>query len=360
MNSVLDGLGISTKDDTIKFVLTNNRCVCDFTGSRDPLFISFMSLCSAAVRRVTRYRFTDRSQSPPLLPPPHTIGWMKCWRNSPPSCDLGFPSFPGFFTVKWLRHMTELFSRRYSTPAPRSETPPAWTRRRNSLTKVSLSLWLHVSPRIMSKLFMFIISQHIELIWTHSHPGLKKNKKTWHFNPELSCVWRFCVSLPQYLSIGFECFLRLFISSCQTAASTHSYWSGWKTWRCRASRQRRPGIWKQHCNCSARRSRCCRGERRPSTTGRRRCGCRGTQQVPASDSVMNTSSTDATARCHMTPLQAVTWHRWGQRGRLMMHFDLGVPPLASSRTWTGSRTVHAEYTEYTGMYTNIKIIDTDL
>lgn len=146
-----------------------------------------------------------------------------------------------------------------------------------------MSFWLDVSLRIMSQLFMFIISQHIEFIWTLSIPGLKK---TWHFNPSWVLGDISVFSLPRYLSIEFECFSNLFISPCQTVALTQSCWSKWKSWRCGVSRQQRLGICKLHFNCSARQSRSCLSEPQPITTGHRPCGCRGTQQVHATNSII--------------------------------------------------------------------------
>lgn len=144
----------------------------------------------------------------------------------------------------------------------------------------------------MSQLFMFIISQHTKVIWTHPVPGPNKKtkqKKPWHFNPSWFLGDISVFSLPRYLSIEFECFFNLFISPCQTLALTQSCWSKWKTWSCRVSLQQRLGICKVHFSCSAKQSRSCLSELQPITTGHRPCGCRGTQQVPATNSMRNLS-----------------------------------------------------------------------
>lgn len=145
---------------------------------------------------------------------------------------------------------------------------------------VSVSFWLDVSPHITS--------QHIEFIWTRSIPGLKK-KKTWHCNPDWVLGDISVFSLPRYLSIEFECFFNLFISSYQTVALTQSCWSKWKSWRRGVSQRQRLGICKLHFNCSARQSRSCLSEPQPITTGHRPCGCRGTQQVHAANSIITLS-----------------------------------------------------------------------
>lgn len=96
-------------------------------------------------------------------------------------------------------------------------------------------------------------------------------------------------SLPRYLSIEFECFFNLFISPCQTVALTPTCWSKWKSWSCRVSLQQRLGICKVHFNCSARQSRSCLSELQPITTAHRPYGCRGTQQVSATNSIRSLS-----------------------------------------------------------------------
>lgn len=110
-------------------------------------------------------------------------------------------------------------------------------------------------------------------------------KSLWHFNPSWVLGDISVFSLPRYLSIEFECFFSLFIFPCQTVALTQSCWSKWKSWRCRVSLQQRLGICKPHFNCSARQSRSCLSEPQPITTGRRPCGCWGTQQVHAINSI---------------------------------------------------------------------------
>lgn len=164
----------------------------------------------------------------------------------------------------------------------------------------------------MSQPFVFSGSQHTELIWTKSLPG---REKTWHFNPSWAAGDISVFFLPQYLSIEFECLPWLFISPCQTAALTQSYSTKWKTWRCRASQQQRLGIWKRRFNCSARQSRFCRSEPLLLTTGPRRCGCRGTQQVHATESVIT--------------LPELSYHSAGRRR------DIMSAGFSSSCTLTG-------------------------
>lgn len=147
---------------------------------------------------------------------------------------------------------------------------------------VSVCFWLDVSSHIMSQLFMFIISQHIKIISTHP-------KKAWHFNPSWFLGDISVFSLPWYLSIEFECFFNLFISPCQTVALTPTCWSKWKSWSCGVSLQQRLGICKVHFNCSARQSRSCLSELQPITTVHRPYGCRGTQQVSATNSIRSLS-----------------------------------------------------------------------
>lgn len=121
----------------------------------------------------------------------------------------------------------------------------------------------------------------------HSIPGLKK--KTWHFNPGWVLGDISVFPMSRYLSIECECFFSLFISPFQTVALTRSCWSKWKSWRCGVFRQQRLGICKLHFNCSPRQSRSCLGELQPITTGHRPCGCRGTQQVHATNSIITFS-----------------------------------------------------------------------
>lgn len=65
MNSVLDGLGISTKDDTIKFVLTNNRCVWLHRQQRSSVHQLHVSLqCSSSEgNQIQMYRQISKSTS---------------------------------------------------------------------------------------------------------------------------------------------------------------------------------------------------------------------------------------------------------------------------------------------------------
>lgn len=127
---------------------------------------------------------------------------------------------------------------------------------------------------------------HFIAYWIHLNTFHFWTKKTWHFNPSWVLGDISVFSLPRYLSIEFECFFNLFISPCQTVALTQSCWSKWKSWRCRVSRQQRLGICKLHFNCSAWQSRSCLSEPRHITTGHRPCGCRGTQQVHATNSIL--------------------------------------------------------------------------
>lgn len=131
-----------------------------------------------------------------------------------------------------------------------------------------------------------IMSQYIEFIWTHSISGLRK---TWHCNPNWFPSDISLFSFPRYLSIEFESFFNLFISSCQTVALTESCWSKWKSWRCGVSQQQRLGIYKLHFSCSARQSRFFLSEPLPITTGHRPCDWRGTQQVCATNSIITLS-----------------------------------------------------------------------
>lgn len=147
-----------------------------------------------------------------------------------------------------------------------------------------------MSPHIMSRLFMFITLQHIEIIFIHAVPGAKRRRRKHDILIQLDlCVTHLSFSLLPHLSVASECLSPCLSPPCQTGALTRGCWSKWKRWSCRASLQQRPGICKVLFNCSARQLSSCLGEPQLITTEHRPCGCEGTQRVPATDSTVNHS-----------------------------------------------------------------------
>lgn len=181
---------------------------------------------------------------------------------------------------------------------------------------VSVRLWLDVSLFVYHATAFYV--HHFTAYWIDLNAFHSWTKITWHFNPSWVVGDISVFSLPRHLSLEFECFFNLFISPCQTVALTQSCWSKWKSWRCRVSRQQRLGICKLHFNCSARQSRFCLSEPQPIITGHRPCGCRGTQQVHATNSIITLS---IVSEASMTPYQSFV---------CLMHFVNSVTVQALS------------------------------
>lgn len=212
-----------------------------------------------------------QSQSPAQLPPPPVIGCNSRCHN--------FPSTTVVFCAMASAHDRAVLQALFNPSTPFGND--SGLNQEEELNDDGECLW--GSAYHVAAFYVY----HFTAYWNYfckSCSRTQTEKKKHGFNPSWFLGDISVFSVPR---LSFECFFNLFISLCQTVALTRSCWSKWRSWSCGASQQQRQGICRVHFSCSARQSRSCHSEHRPITTGHRPCGCRETQQVPATNSMRN-------------------------------------------------------------------------